>query len=142
MLRSHRSNNADMGMHKITDLFDIAILFSTHLADKHFAIWLHHFTHSAYHTHSRIIAPRGHQCFEMLAEYAVQKMLCACFSITSCNSDDFQIGHRRKYRCRLIIIPSVDSVLHRHKHPDGNNNNYMRNAIKPHKGNRAIEHSG
>ena len=93
MLLAHSCDYAHVRMHEITYLLDVAYILGTHLAYEYLGIRLHHLTHSAYHTHRGIIAPRGHEHIPLLLEYTVEIMLGRGLAITACYANYLQSGH-------------------------------------------------
>ena len=54
-------------------------IYASWLNDENIIIWLHHFSYCADNAHWGVETARSHQNVELLAENAVQVMLCACF---------------------------------------------------------------
>ena len=93
MLRTDGGHDTHGRMNKVANFLDVALLFCAHLADEHFAIGFHHFTHRADNAERGVEASGSHQCLKMLAENALQIVLGARLAIAAGDAHHLKVGH-------------------------------------------------
>ena len=106
----------DLRMHDVANFFDITDVFCAHFDDKDLVVGFHHFANGAHNAHRRVETARSHQHVELLAEDAVEIVLCARFAVTSGNADNLHVGHSGKATASVVDICFVDGAfngLHR-----------------------------
>ena len=110
---AYRGDDAHLGTYKVANLLDIATLLSTHLHDKDFVVWLKVLTHSAHNTQGGVEVTGSHQHIIPLREDAIEEVLGRCFTETTRDADNLQMGHRAKTALSIVVVPTSDALFQR-----------------------------
>ena len=129
MLRTYCSNYAYVRMHQVADFLNVAHIFGAHFHYEHFVVGFQHLVDGAGHAQCGVIAARSHKSIEVLRQYTVQVVFCACFAIAACDTHYFKVGHRLQQSGGTVIKFAVYGLVDRLEQPHCGKHVAVRGAI-------------